>query len=257
MTANGARGDVSTLALDVYFEGRVMAQHQIRIRITVREIAQSVAVRKLGAFRAAPFGIGERVRPFSETSRVSFRCTQRKRNGVLPACSARSSARAALAGSPSCLPSTSAGRSARSWRRSKRSSISSAPWPRTTRIPSPTSSKARPISSNSSRAATLNGVTDAPVQRTERECAERDLVGGARRSPRDDPRRDGAPHRRKAPADHGASIRMRQMQRRHHISFVFSSHDPKVLEAADDAVHIHDGRIISIERRDRYRMTRA
>ena len=50
---------------------------------------------------------------------------------------------------------------------------------------------------------------------------------------------------------------MRQMQRRHHISFVFSSHDPKVLEAADDAVHIHDGRIVSIERRDRYRMTRA
>ena len=43
---------------------------------------------------------------------------------------------------------------------------------------------------------------------------------------------------------------MRRLQRRHHISFVFSSHDPKVLEAADDAVHIHDGRIVSIERRD-------
>ena len=42
---------------------------------------------------------------------------------------------------------------------------------------------------------------------------------------------------------------MRNMQQRHHVSFIFSSHDPKVLEAADDAVHIHDGRITSIERR--------
>lgn len=42
---------------------------------------------------------------------------------------------------------------------------------------------------------------------------------------------------------------MRNMQQRQHVSFIFSSHDPKVLEAADDAVHIHDGRITSIERR--------
>jgi len=42
---------------------------------------------------------------------------------------------------------------------------------------------------------------------------------------------------------------MRNMQQRHHVSFIFSSHDPKVLDAADDAVHIHDGRITSIERR--------
>lgn len=42
---------------------------------------------------------------------------------------------------------------------------------------------------------------------------------------------------------------MRDMQQRHHVSFIFSSHDPKILEAADDAVHIHDGRITSIERR--------
>ena len=42
---------------------------------------------------------------------------------------------------------------------------------------------------------------------------------------------------------------MRSMQQQHHVSFIFSSHDPKVLEAADDAVHIHDGRITSIERR--------
>jgi putative ABC transport system ATP-binding protein len=43
---------------------------------------------------------------------------------------------------------------------------------------------------------------------------------------------------------------MRRLQQRQHVSFVFSSHDPKVLEAADDAVHIHDGRIVSVERRD-------
>ena len=42
---------------------------------------------------------------------------------------------------------------------------------------------------------------------------------------------------------------MRRMQKQHHVSFVFSSHDPKVLDAADDAVHIRDGRIVSIERR--------
>ena len=42
---------------------------------------------------------------------------------------------------------------------------------------------------------------------------------------------------------------MRNMQQQQHVSFIFSSHDPKVLEAADDAVHIHDGRITSVERR--------
>ena len=41
---------------------------------------------------------------------------------------------------------------------------------------------------------------------------------------------------------------MREMQQRQQVSFIFSSHDPKVLEAADDAVHIQDGRIASIER---------
>jgi len=41
---------------------------------------------------------------------------------------------------------------------------------------------------------------------------------------------------------------MRSMQKQQHVSFIFSSHDPKVLEAADDAVHIHDGRITSVER---------
>lgn len=42
---------------------------------------------------------------------------------------------------------------------------------------------------------------------------------------------------------------MRDMQQQQRVSFIFSSHDPKVLEAADDVVHIHDGRITSIERR--------
>jgi putative ABC transport system ATP-binding protein len=42
---------------------------------------------------------------------------------------------------------------------------------------------------------------------------------------------------------------MRKMQREHHVSFVFSSHDPKVLAEADDAVMIQDGRIVAIERR--------
>lgn len=42
---------------------------------------------------------------------------------------------------------------------------------------------------------------------------------------------------------------MRQMQHEHHVSFIFSSHDPKVLAAADDAVIIHDGRIVTVERR--------
>jgi putative ABC transport system ATP-binding protein len=42
---------------------------------------------------------------------------------------------------------------------------------------------------------------------------------------------------------------MRKMQREHHVSFVFSSHDPQVMAEADDAVLIRDGRIISVERR--------
>ncbi len=41
---------------------------------------------------------------------------------------------------------------------------------------------------------------------------------------------------------------MRDMQRERHVSFVFSSHDPKVLAEADDAVMISDGRITNIER---------
>jgi putative ABC transport system ATP-binding protein len=43
---------------------------------------------------------------------------------------------------------------------------------------------------------------------------------------------------------------MRAMQREHHVSFVFSSHDPKVMAEADDAVMIRDGRIEKIERRE-------
>jgi putative ABC transport system ATP-binding protein len=42
---------------------------------------------------------------------------------------------------------------------------------------------------------------------------------------------------------------MRKMQREHHVSFVFSSHDPQVQAEADDAVFIRDGRITGVERR--------
>lgn len=42
---------------------------------------------------------------------------------------------------------------------------------------------------------------------------------------------------------------MRAMQREHQLTFVFSSHDPKVLAEADDAAMISDGRIERIERR--------
>lgn len=41
---------------------------------------------------------------------------------------------------------------------------------------------------------------------------------------------------------------MRQMQREHQVSFVFSSHDPQVQAQADDAVFIRDGRITHVER---------
>ena len=49
----------------------------------------------------------------------------------------------------------------------------------------------------------------------------------------------------------GASIiaLMRKMQREHHASFVFSSHDPQVQAEADDAIFIRDGRITGVERR--------
>jgi putative ABC transport system ATP-binding protein len=43
---------------------------------------------------------------------------------------------------------------------------------------------------------------------------------------------------------------MREMQRARHASFVFCSHDPKVLAAADDAVTLRDGRIAAVERRE-------
>lgn len=42
---------------------------------------------------------------------------------------------------------------------------------------------------------------------------------------------------------------MRSMQREYKASFVFSSHDPQVLSAADDAVLLRDGRIVDIRRR--------
>lgn len=49
----------------------------------------------------------------------------------------------------------------------------------------------------------------------------------------------------------GASIiaLMRQMQREHKVSFIFSSHDPHILAEADDAISIHDGSIAAVERK--------
>jgi putative ABC transport system ATP-binding protein len=41
---------------------------------------------------------------------------------------------------------------------------------------------------------------------------------------------------------------MRDMQREFRTSFVFSSHDPKVMAEADDAVLLRDGQIVSIKR---------
>ena len=41
---------------------------------------------------------------------------------------------------------------------------------------------------------------------------------------------------------------MRRMQKERQVSFIFSSHDAKVLEAADDIVRIQDGRIVSVVR---------
>jgi putative ABC transport system ATP-binding protein len=38
---------------------------------------------------------------------------------------------------------------------------------------------------------------------------------------------------------------MRQLQRSFQVSFIFSSHDPKVLDAADDVIHLCDGRIVN------------
>jgi putative ABC transport system ATP-binding protein len=38
---------------------------------------------------------------------------------------------------------------------------------------------------------------------------------------------------------------MRHIQREHDVSFVFSSHDPKILAEADDAVHLCDGRVVT------------
>ena len=41
---------------------------------------------------------------------------------------------------------------------------------------------------------------------------------------------------------------MRRMQREHGVSFVFSSHDPRVLDEADDILRIVDGRVVEVQR---------
>lgn len=52
---------------------------------------------------------------------------------------------------------------------------------------------------------------------------------------------------------------MRTMQQRYQISFLFSSHDRKVIRAADDTVYLKDGTIRSIKRAsdDKTRMKRS
>jgi putative ABC transport system ATP-binding protein len=42
---------------------------------------------------------------------------------------------------------------------------------------------------------------------------------------------------------------MRSMQREYKASFVFSSHDPKILAEADDAVWLRDGQIVKVKRK--------
>ena len=42
---------------------------------------------------------------------------------------------------------------------------------------------------------------------------------------------------------------MRKMQERYRISFIFSSHDPEVIRAADDIISVRDGKIQSIRRK--------
>lgn len=42
---------------------------------------------------------------------------------------------------------------------------------------------------------------------------------------------------------------MRHMQERYHISFVFSSHDPHVIGAADDTIYLKDGVIHKVRRK--------
>jgi putative ABC transport system ATP-binding protein len=42
---------------------------------------------------------------------------------------------------------------------------------------------------------------------------------------------------------------MRRMVERYEISFLFSSHDPEVIKAADDIIHLKDGLIQKIQRK--------
>ncbi len=41
---------------------------------------------------------------------------------------------------------------------------------------------------------------------------------------------------------------MHQMQESHNTSFIFSSHDPQVMETADDVISIRDGRLVTLRR---------
>jgi putative ABC transport system ATP-binding protein len=43
---------------------------------------------------------------------------------------------------------------------------------------------------------------------------------------------------------------MRKMQRERGVSFIFSSHDPQVLNEADDTIFLRDGKVVSVSRVD-------
>ena len=47
----------------------------------------------------------------------------------------------------------------------------------------------------------------------------------------------------------GILLLMKHMQARHRISFVFASHDPVVIGAADDMIQLRDGVIRSVRRK--------
>ena len=49
----------------------------------------------------------------------------------------------------------------------------------------------------------------------------------------------------------GASLMdlMHRLSRERHVTFIFSSHDPMVIERAERLVRLEDGRVVSDERR--------
>jgi len=44
---------------------------------------------------------------------------------------------------------------------------------------------------------------------------------------------------------------MKRINRAEHTTFIFSTHDPKIVTIADHVIHLTDGRVASEERRNR------